>query len=641
MRGLHFLHRIVRNLTVLLVLSLMVAGPIGAQQTVERISRSDESPVRRDAHFDAARDLGRTNNMSVPILMYYYQRHLEGMPPEDDAARILARLLAEDPEAIPPIRRAVERWREMSLETKIEVFHPEIVAMTADIRRPLNIDEVRHWLSTKMPNLKTEIPTAPSGLTATSASKPPNPDISGSEKYQIALSWTDNSISEDGFAVYRVAKPAVGQQGAASIVATLGSNTTSYIDKLPVPQNQKDTFCYRVVAFQGAKIALAGTVPLKSYSAPSNSSCSLYDYTLGLPPPLPDTDKDGIADAGDECPSQYGSYPSGCPDLDKDGYADKDDDCPLVWGDTPVPGDTGPKPLDGCPFRYSLRLMKMTVLNNSVDAHKPPNFHYNEMNAVNDTPGEEPYLLFGFINGQIQGIPNSATSRWCCGEKVDVAAGDNYEPDTDYSGEEAPGVIASLKIGAGVKAFPVAAVTHETIDRELGLAMVVTLMEQDKSAKVTSAANELEMSKALGTGSAVLGTVFGCAASGGTFGCLLGVANAMKSVIEFTFGAIQTPPAPVTVDDPDDFMGTNAWAIDRVSAKFRTTNTGVYPFYLIELPTKQWTLCSVVPCGVGWGKMATMRVRLDFCLVREGIAESKVKQLCSAPQAVVPWPMSP
>lgn len=618
----------------------MATGPLGAQQVVERIDRSEEIEVRRDARFDIAREANLTANVAVPILMYYYQRYLEGIPPEDEAAGRLSELLAEDPGAIPAIRRAVEQWRSMSFEAKAERFQPEFVAMTADIRNPLNVDEIRHWLREEIPDLTSEVPTAPSALLATSASKPPDPDISGSQKYQIALVWTDNSINEEGFVVYRAAKPASGQQGPAAIVATLGANATSYVDNLPIPKDQKDAYCYRVAAFRDAKIALAGTAPHRSFSAPSNSSCSFYDFTLGLPPAPPDADKDGIADAGDECPMEYGSYPSGCPDLDKDGYADKDDNCPLEWGDTPIPSDNAPKPLDGCPFKYSLRWMKMTVLNNSVDAHKPPNFHYNEANAINDTPGEEPYLLFGFINGHNQGIPLQATSRWCCGEKIDVAAGANVEPDGDQSGEENPALIPVMQ-AAGLTAFPVASgVTHAQIDRDLGLAMTVTLMERDGTAVMPPDKNELEMSKVLGTSSAVIGTVYGCAASGGA-GCLLGVASAMKSVIEFIFGQTQTSPAPVTVDDPDDFMGVDAWAIDRVSAKLRTADTGAYPFYMIEMPTKQWTLCSVIPCGVGWGKMATMRARLDFCLVREGVAEPQVKQLCSAPQAILPWPMSP
>ena len=54
------------------------------------------------------------------------------------------------------------------------------------------------------------------------------------------------------------------------------------------------------------------------------------------PEPLPepvDTDKDGIVDADDECPTEPGlAQFNGCPDKDGDGVADKDDNCPEVAG---------------------------------------------------------------------------------------------------------------------------------------------------------------------------------------------------------------------------------------------------------------------------------------------------------------------
>ncbi len=49
----------------------------------------------------------------------------------------------------------------------------------------------------------------------------------------------------------------------------------------------------------------------------------------------PDSDKDGIADSKDLCPTEIGEAKfEGCPDTDKDGIADKDDDCPTVAGIT-------------------------------------------------------------------------------------------------------------------------------------------------------------------------------------------------------------------------------------------------------------------------------------------------------------------
>jgi OmpA-OmpF porin, OOP family len=60
--------------------------------------------------------------------------------------------------------------------------------------------------------------------------------------------------------------------------------------------------------------------------------------------PWPDTDKDGVLDKDDKCPSVAGpSENAGCPwpDTDKDGTLDKDDKCPTV---------AGPKDNAGCPF---------------------------------------------------------------------------------------------------------------------------------------------------------------------------------------------------------------------------------------------------------------------------------------------------
>lgn len=49
--------------------------------------------------------------------------------------------------------------------------------------------------------------------------------------------------------------------------------------------------------------------------------------------PIPDRDKDGVNDEIDECPDQPGSGQfHGCPDTDGDGIPDKDDKCPTVRG---------------------------------------------------------------------------------------------------------------------------------------------------------------------------------------------------------------------------------------------------------------------------------------------------------------------
>lgn len=55
-----------------------------------------------------------------------------------------------------------------------------------------------------------------------------------------------------------------------------------------------------------------------------------------------DTDKDGISDNEDECPTIFGDKSAGgCPDFDKDGIKDADDKCPNTLGDMTN---------DGCPI---------------------------------------------------------------------------------------------------------------------------------------------------------------------------------------------------------------------------------------------------------------------------------------------------
>jgi formylglycine-generating enzyme required for sulfatase activity len=73
-----------------------------------------------------------------------------------------------------------------------------------------------------------------------------------------------------------------------------------------------------------------------------------------LPPEGLDTDVDGVPDARDPCPSDYGTA-NGCPDYDNDGVADKSDKCrtkagPTHWQGCPdSDGDSLPDHEDDCP----------------------------------------------------------------------------------------------------------------------------------------------------------------------------------------------------------------------------------------------------------------------------------------------------
>ncbi len=65
------------------------------------------------------------------------------------------------------------------------------------------------------------------------------------------LSWTDNSVNEDGFRIYRIT------DGDHVKIAEIGANTTAYTDQNAVPRA-----CYLVTAFNTA-----------GDSSPSNLAC--------------------------------------------------------------------------------------------------------------------------------------------------------------------------------------------------------------------------------------------------------------------------------------------------------------------------------------------------------------------------------
>jgi Divergent InlB B-repeat domain len=77
------------------------------------------------------------------------------------------------------------------------------------------------------------------------------------------LTWSDNSSNEDGFNIERK----TGSAGTFSRIATVGSNTTSYVNS-----NLADntTYCYRVSAFNSAGASaytseVCGTTPAATY----------------------------------------------------------------------------------------------------------------------------------------------------------------------------------------------------------------------------------------------------------------------------------------------------------------------------------------------------------------------------------------
>ena len=112
----------------------------------------------------------------------------------------------------------------------------------------------------------------------------------------------------------------------------------------------------------------------------------------------------------------------------------------------------------------------------------------------------------------------------------------------------------------------------------------------------------------------------------------------MKGLIEAILG-LANEPKPVAVNDPDDYMGTDAFAITRLEAESRTAKNGAYAFHLPEVPSKTVKLCSwsYPPCSINDTDLyATMRVVPYFCLFREGIADPDIKKVCSPSDIMYP-----
>jgi List-Bact-rpt repeat protein len=77
---------------------------------------------------------------------------------------------------------------------------------------------------------------------------------------QLTLSWTDNSTNEDGFSIERK----TGTTGTYAIVATVGTNVTSFVD---TTLSDNTTYCYRVQDFNSAGLSsysneACGTTPV-------------------------------------------------------------------------------------------------------------------------------------------------------------------------------------------------------------------------------------------------------------------------------------------------------------------------------------------------------------------------------------------
>ena len=598
----------------------------GAWLKQERKCESEVTVVAETSHQQVA-------SVIVPVYMYYIERYFMDVPDKTETDTQIKEILDNSGPGEDLMMRALENYKALPEQTRYQKYDAPTVQLTSRIDEPLDLGFIRERIGEVAPGLTEgdeDGPNAPTSLVAD------NQSTFEPAKYKIALSWRDNSSDEDGFNIYRMFKSA---GGPPRLLASVGPNVLTYLDPLTTPADKENQYCYAVTAFRYNPNAPVGQAPQKLESDPSNTECSHYAVGYPTTPPV-DTDNDGIPDDFDDCPYIHQGqalWTQGCPDIDHDGVADGDDSCPMTWGEKQ----------DGCPIKYNLRWMGMKVLNNTGE-YAFPMYHFIPDKGLYDNEpyqdngldyGEEPYLFFAWTNGMTaNGMVEHGSARWCCGEDIDIKKGLNdYEPDADSRGEEEPLRLQDLR-DHGLTVFPGFAGSFAEIDKKMGLALTVSLIERDYTVTITPEDQASALGAAFKIGGSIAGAVSSCVGSGG-LGCLLSVGGAIKTVIETIFGLSQSTP-PVTVDDPDDLQGTEVWAITRKEAEWKTSANGAYAFYFIQMPATYNKFCSWVPCYAGQGSPTTMLVRPYFCLYREGTSDAEIKKACQSYKMVLPWPMA-
>ncbi len=610
----------------------------------------------------------------VPVQMYWLGRHFDQVDDTTATDEEIDAIFDASPEAEALLQAAYETYAGLPDQVKYDLFDPDVVTAAKDLTRPLDSTAISRRLAeiTTAPDLApTTAPNPPSGLTATNASRPSDPDKVVPAAYQVVLSWQDNASNESGFHVYRLDDPAAVDEDP-QLVGSAGPGATGYLDVLAKPPSNDAQVCYQVTAYTTLTAPGSGQAT-DIDSGPSPRACSYYAISYPPLPPSPDSDLDGYLDDYDGCPAAPAegpdTWPPGCPDGDGDGWIDVDvrtdllpdanifssleprarDSCPQDWGEPRVPGDDLPPAGGwGCPYRYALTWMGMDVLNNSgvfSYDYKEPSLVDNEVGSPEDpTPGEDPYLLFAYTNGRVQGVWADGVASWCCGE-VNVNAGDFHEPDDDDTGEADKPALPTL-LARGLTVFPEPPNNPDDfaiIDRSLGLDLIVTLMERDYTAKVEKDQRDptaTSTMKGLVQYGAAVASTYGKCTGGNVTGCLAGIGDNIKTAIEAAFSLGNKEY--ITVDDPDDHIGTDVWFITADQARFATANDGVHPF-AFEMPTDYEVTClGVEPClqnnpdAVPW----TMRARMEFCLHRQGaVAAEQLRAACQPYEPVTPWPV--
>lgn len=620
----------------------------------------------------------------IPLLMYYLERQLVEVNNAGEIDHDIAKLMQESSENRDFYLRLLQKYKAMPNTSKQLMFDHQILQLTSSPYNTIQLDDIdqAYQRATTAPALSA-IATQKNPLPPKEPTRLVSVNSSGSSIDQqggysdpslgIFLQWRwDWPTKPEGFAIYR----RQASQLEFQFLTEVSADTLTFRDSpLPVPAGENDSYCYEVRAFVRPVLSVSWQAN-RIESTASNSSCSNYGPNYQ---PLTDTDQDGMPDLFDWCPADgYAANIrriNGCPDMDEDGLVDfvQDQTIPKKFRDNCPPGSSddgygphGPEwdhlrsidPLPGCPVKYQLRWMGLQILNDPVDC-TDPNASYkmgcdsetglgNEHNQQNEVingqtlpPGYEPYLVFGLLNGiSPQGMAQKWTKKWCCGEGVNVgtviarnfppltAPAGGIEPDGDYLGAESYGVDQEV-LQKGMILLPEDFNVYVTID-ELGLALTSTLYERDFDTQYTPERSEANIMDFLKKGVGVMQKIYGCSSTAG-LGCAKALGQEVASLITFGMAGNDNPD-PVTAKDPDDVMGATSTGFTSMRAAEATKTSGAYGFYQ-EIPYGSY-FTSYTKGGLTKAPpldahtVATMVGRAKFCLIRKGIDESNVKQLC-------------
>lgn len=615
-----------------------------------------------------------TSKIMMPVFMYYLDRYFSDVPNKTDVDMNIASALdTAPPEGKNDLLQTLRWYKSLPDAEKNSLFDSATLELVPPPTDPINLDPIRARLGTVDPLLvkRLDPPASPSALAAPWDLDPDR------KQDEVDLTWQDNSNDEDGFHIYR----SLNGEGAKDLVATVGSNVTSFQDVVAGPP-KGDQYCYEVAAFKNLPSSYR-TKYLES--SPSSVACSYDAFVI-----VPDTDHDGVPDYLDECPNDAGSALDGCPDPDGDGVSGVDpkfgkDKCPMdgcskldgvpVCPVVPVPNpnfDEGPySTWTGCPYKYKLVWLGMSVLNdtilqtaaeaggglyidaggayidsvgflaplvldadgNHVTPESPYLVHYEGSNAP--VPPESPYLEFAWVNGlDAGGAKEKGTSHWCCGEDVhgtqdpDYKIGEDWEPDADASGEDHPANLDAIR-DHGFTVFPAqlpgGVEEFKKIDVIDGLLMMVSMHKRNWSTTITPERTESDIGTVLQSVGSFIASAVGCVASIG-FGCAAGIVSNVYGSVKANLAAESSQGLPYIENVPDDLMGEVGWGISDWDAWNLTRKNGAYGFYF-EMPNK-YHVVAADQFGDGPFTPVEMRAILYFCLYREGIQKSDVQKLC-------------